>query len=62
MSSLDLTTGLWHRRFRHMSEKGLEVLRKQNLLPKLKGNVISPCDHYLVGKQLRAPFSGSKST
>lgn len=46
----DLTIDLWHSRLRHMGEKQLKVLRKQNLLPKLKGSVIGPCDHCLIGK------------
>jgi len=45
-----------HRQLGHMSEKGLQVLAKKDLLPDWKGTHPKPCVHCLVGKQTRAPL------
>ena len=44
-----------------MSEKELEALKKQNLLPKIKGTLINPCDHCLIGKQHRTSFASTST-
>ncbi|KAL2623656.1 hypothetical protein R1flu_003861 [Riccia fluitans] len=47
---------LWHRRLGHMSEKGMEVLRKQNLLSGLKSSKLDFCEHCVFGKHKRSAF------
>jgi transposase InsO family protein len=42
-----------------MSEKGLQVLAKKQLLPNIKGTSLMPCTHCLVGKQRRVSFHKS---
>ena len=61
ISSFDSTADLWHHRLGHMSEKGLETLKKLNLLPKVKDITISPCDHCLVRKQRRTSFASTST-
>ncbi|KAK0604489.1 hypothetical protein LWI29_016179 [Acer saccharum] len=50
------TTELWHRRLGHMSEKGLMVLTKKNLLSGMKNASLKKCAHCLAGKQNRVAF------
>ena len=45
------STDLWHRRHRHMSEKGLQVLSKKELLAGIKGTPLKTCVHCFHGKQ-----------
>jgi len=52
----ETSTELWHKRLGHMSEKGLQVLAKKQLLPNIKGTSLMPCTHCLVGKQIRVSF------
>ncbi|GKV53109.1 hypothetical protein SLEP1_g59655, partial [Rubroshorea leprosula] len=47
---------LWHNRLAHMSEKGLQLLAKQSLIPMAKGEYVNPCDVCLFGKQHRVSF------
>ncbi|KAL2628645.1 hypothetical protein R1flu_013331 [Riccia fluitans] len=47
---------LWHRRLGHMSEKGMEVLRTQNLLFDLKSSKLDFCEHCVFGKHKRSAF------
>ncbi|KAL2621793.1 hypothetical protein R1flu_001998 [Riccia fluitans] len=47
---------LWHRRLGHMSKKGMEVLRKQDLLSGLKSSKLDFCEHYVFGKHKRSAF------
>ena len=44
---------LWHKRLGHMSEKGMTVLVKKNLLKGVKGVHIKKCSDCLAGKQHR---------
>ncbi|KAJ4728518.1 Retrovirus-related Pol polyprotein from transposon TNT 1-94 [Melia azedarach] len=53
------TIKLWHRRLGHMSEKGLIVLAKKNLLSGMKNESLNKCIHCLAGKQTRATFKTS---
>ena len=39
-----------------MSEKGLQLLAKQSLIPMAKDKSSNPCDHCLFGKQPRVSF------
>jgi hypothetical protein len=52
----ETSTELWHKRLGHMSEKGLQVLAKNQFLPNIKGTSLMPCTHCLVGKQRRVRF------
>ena len=47
---------LWHKRLGHMSEKGMIVLAKKNLLKGMKGVHLNKCADCLVGKQHRVAF------
>ena len=53
----EASSELWHKRLGHMSEKGLDILAKKQLLP--KGLQLKPCTDCLVGKQHRVAFQRS---
>ena len=48
---------LWHKRLGHMTEKGLQLLAKKDIIHYSKGTSLDPCDYCLIGKQHRVPFS-----
>lgn len=53
---------LWHLRYRHLNEKGLQLLSKKNMvvgLPKL--GTLSFCEGCVYGKHSRNSFPGNKS-
>ena len=52
----DSTPNLWHRRLAHMSEKGLQILANNSLIPFAKCMSRKPCDYCLFGKQHRVSF------
>ena len=52
----DNSSDLWHKRLRHISEKGLNCLVEKNLLPGLKGAKLENCAHCLAEKQHRVSF------
>ena len=52
-------TELWHNRLSHMSEKGLMILAKKNLLSGMKSASLKKCAHCLAGKQTRVTFRTS---
>jgi hypothetical protein len=58
----ETSTELWHKRLGHMSEKGLQVLAKKQLLPNIKGTSLMPCTHCLVGKQRKVSFHKSSQS
>lgn len=47
---------LWHKRLSHMSEKGMGLLAKKNLLSGVKSAKLEKCVHCLAGKQRRVSF------
>ena len=47
---------LWHKRLSHMSEKGMGLLAKKNLLSGVKSANLEKCVHCLVRKQRRVSF------
>jgi hypothetical protein len=55
-------TRLWHARLGHMSEQGMEVLSKKNLLPGVKSCKVEFCRHCVLGKQHRVSFKPSEHT
>ena len=52
----DTSPYLWHKRLAHMSEKGLQLLAKQSLIPMAKDKSSNPYDYCLFGKQHRVSF------
>ena len=54
-------TRLWHQRLAHVSEKGLNELNKQGLLPGNKLGGLEFCEHSVLGKQHRVRF-GKRSS
>ena len=58
----DITIELWHNRLSHMSEKGLMILAKKNLLSGMKKGSLKRCAHCLVGKQTKVAFKTHRHT
>jgi hypothetical protein len=56
LASTGVDTTLWHHRLGHMSEKGMQILHKINLLPDLKQIDLDFCEHCVYGKQKRVRF------
>ena len=56
LASIGVDTTLWHHRLRHMSEKGMQILQKRNLLLDLKQIDLDFCEHCVYGKQKRVRF------
>ena len=52
----DTSPDLWYKRLAHMSEKGLQLLAKQSLIPMAKGKSSNPYDYCLFVKQHRVSF------
>ena len=50
LASIRVDTSLWHHRFGHMSEKGMQILHKQNLFPDLKQIDLDFCKNFVYGK------------
>ena len=46
----DYNIKTWHKRFGHISGKGLETLVRKRLLPSLVGIALKTCIHYLAEK------------
>jgi hypothetical protein len=51
-----VNTTLWHHRLGHMSEKGMQILHKRNLLSYLKQIDLEFYEHCVYGKQKRVRF------
>jgi hypothetical protein len=49
-------TTLWHHSLGHMSEKGMYILHKINLLQDLKQIDLDLCEHCAYGKHKRVKF------
>ena len=56
LASTGVDTTLWHHKMGHMSEKGMQILHKRNLLPDLKQIDLDFCEHCVYGKQKRVRF------
>jgi hypothetical protein len=56
LASIRVDTTLWHNRLGHMSEKGMHILHKRNLLPNLKQIDLDLCEHCVYGKHKRVRF------
>lgn len=57
----DSSSELWHQRLGHMSEKGLSILAKKNVLSGVSNARLKQCLHCLAGKQRRVSFKSSES-
>ncbi|GJX70822.1 putative RNA-directed DNA polymerase [Tanacetum coccineum] len=53
---IDDMTELWHKRLGHMSEKGMSILSKKNMLSGVHDINLKKCSHCLAGKQTRLAF------
>jgi hypothetical protein len=53
LSSPGVDTSLWYHRLGHMSEKGMQILYKRNLLLDLKQIDLDFCEHCVYGKHKR---------
>jgi hypothetical protein len=56
LTSTGVDTTLWHHRLGHMSEKGMQILHKRNLLPDLKQVDLDFYEHCVYGKYKRVRF------
>ncbi|GKE63587.1 retrovirus-related pol polyprotein from transposon TNT 1-94, partial [Tanacetum coccineum] len=54
-------TELWHKRLGHMSEKGMSILSKKNVLSGVHDINLKKCSHCLAGKQTRRAFKSRPS-
>jgi hypothetical protein len=50
LTSIGVDTTLWHHRLGHMSEKGMQILHKRNLLPYINQIDLDFCEHCVYGK------------
>ncbi|GKA65380.1 putative RNA-directed DNA polymerase [Tanacetum coccineum] len=57
----DDMTELWHKRLGHMSEKGMFILSKKNVLSGVHDINLKKCSHCLAGKQTRRAFKSRPS-
>ena len=55
----EVSQNMWHQRLGHMSEKGLSILTKKQLISMAKNLALDPCNHFLFGKQRRVSFTFS---
>jgi hypothetical protein len=53
LSSTGVDTTLWHHSLGHMSEKGMQILHKRNLLPYIKQIDLDFYEHCVYGKHKR---------
>ncbi|KAK3017138.1 hypothetical protein RJ639_006140 [Escallonia herrerae] len=56
------TTKLWHMRLGHMSERGMDVLSKEDLLGSKQIGKLDFCEHCVFGNQCRVKFSRAVHT
>lgn len=61
VEAIDKTT-LWHSRLGHMSEKGLQLLVKNDLLKKNEISVLKKCEPCILGKSHKLSFKTGKHT
>ena len=57
----DISPDLWHKQLAHMSEKGLQLLAKQSLIPMAKDKSSNPCGYCLFGKQHIVSFQNNST-
>nr|CAD1829379.1 unnamed protein product [Ananas comosus var. bracteatus] len=58
----DLPLRLWHRRFCHMSEKGMKVLVEKKLIPDITFSDSEFCEHCVYGKHHKRSFKAGSHT
>ena len=52
----DINIDVWHKRLRHISEKGLQPLARKQFLLSLQGMPLGTCVNCLVGKTHKIAF------
>ncbi|GJU84542.1 putative RNA-directed DNA polymerase [Tanacetum coccineum] len=57
----DDMTELWHKRLGHMSEKGMSILSKKNVLSGVHDINLKKCSHCLAGRQTKRAFKSRPS-
>ena len=61
--AVDTTGGVWHKRFWHMSDKGMQKLTEDNLILKMKNVQVDKClDLLLFQGERRTSVEVSEST
>jgi hypothetical protein len=60
LASTGVDTTLWNHRLGHMSEKGMQILHKRNLLPDLKQIDLDFCEHCVYGRTKESQISQSR--
>ncbi|XP_073122973.1 uncharacterized mitochondrial protein AtMg00300-like [Henckelia pumila] len=55
------STVLWHRKLRHMSERGMKILSERKLLPGITKVNLPFCEHCITSKQHRLKFGTSNA-
>jgi hypothetical protein len=60
LASIGVDTSLWHHRLGNMSEKGMQILQKRNLLLDLKQIDLNLCENCVYGKHKRFRFIEAK--
>ncbi|GJX02709.1 retrovirus-related pol polyprotein from transposon TNT 1-94 [Tanacetum coccineum] len=58
----DSLAQVWHKRLRHISEAGLQVLEKQGLFGKKSIGKLNFCENYVLGKSHRVSFGVGRHT
>lgn len=56
LQSYGIRGSVWHKRLGDMSEKGMQILARKELVPEVKGTLLKTCVHCLAGKQHRVSF------
>ncbi|CAJ2627704.1 unnamed protein product [Trifolium pratense] len=59
---IDMKASLWHRRLSHISEKGLNVLAKKDVLPGLKNADLEKCSHCMTDQTIEDIDKVEKTT
>ena len=62
VADASIDTSLWHRRFGHMSEKGMKMLLSKGKLPELKSIDFDMCERCILGKQKNVSFLNTGRT
>nr|GEW42584.1 retrovirus-related Pol polyprotein from transposon TNT 1-94 [Tanacetum cinerariifolium] len=58
----DSLAQVWHKRLKHISEVGLQVLKKQGLFGKKSLGKLDFCENYVLGKSHRVSFDVERHT
>lgn len=56
MNAIDMEASLWHRRLSHISENGMNLFAKKDVLPGLKNLDLEKFSHCMASKHTRVSF------